>query len=170
MKTSIYIFFSLIFFSLNAQDLNRKIIDEKTGKEMLIGVCTKAAFKQTPFNDWFDSEYERYQPEESVFSQTKKYLGDAIKIKVVLGTWCKDTHEQLPRFFKAMDYIGYSPNTIELIAVNRNKEAENINIKQYNIKKIPTFIFYKDGKELGRIVEKPSTTIEKEIFKILKKQ
>ncbi len=171
MKTIInLLFFILIVFSLNAQDINNKIIDEKTGKEMLVGVCNKLALKQPPYNSWFETEYEHYEPNESVLTETKKYINENIKIVVIFGTWCGDTHEQLPRFYKTMDYIGYQPNTIELIAVDRNKEANNINIKTYKIEKIPTFIFYKNGKEIGRIIEKPSNSIENDILKILKKQ
>ncbi len=169
MKSSLTFILSLVVFSLYSQEVNRKIIDDKTGEEMLIGTCTKISLKQKPFSTWFETEYERYQLKELDLSKAKQYINDKLKIVVVFGTWCSDTHEQLPRFYKVMDYIGYLPNTIELLAVNRNKEADHVNINTYKLDKIPTFIFYKNGKEIGRIVEKPTSTIENEVFKILKK-
>ena len=36
-----------------------------------------------------------------------------------------------------------------------------------NITHVPTFIFYRDGLELGRIVEYPNRTIEKDMVEIL---
>jgi hypothetical protein len=36
-----------------------------------------------------------------------------------------------------------------------------------NIFKVPTFIFYKDGKEIGRYVEYARVSLEKDILKIV---
>ena len=36
-----------------------------------------------------------------------------------------------------------------------------------NIEKVPTFIFYKNGIEIGRIIESPEKSIEKDFLKIL---
>ena len=38
---------------------------------------------------------------------------------------------------------------------------------KYNIINVPTFIFYRDGKEINRIVELTIESIEKDILKIL---
>jgi hypothetical protein len=35
------------------------------------------------------------------------------------------------------------------------------------VSNIPTFIFFKDGKELGRIIEKPVVTLEDDLAKLL---
>ena len=39
-----------------------------------------------------------------------------------------------------------------------------------NIEKIPTFIFFKHGQELGRIIEKPKVSLEHDMLEILKRE
>jgi len=39
--------------------------------------------------------------------------------------------------------------------------------KDLNITNIPTFIFYKNGKEMHRIVESPMESLEKDMLKII---
>ncbi len=153
-----------------SQTVNQRIYDNKSGKEILLGKCTKQGLKLSPFNEWFDKGYESYELQWDVLSNSKKYLNENLKIVVIFGTWCDDTQEQLPRFMKVMDNIGYTPDMLELIAVDRTKSAGTIDISSYNVKQIPTFIFFKNGKELGRIIESPRSTMEKEIISILKKQ
>jgi thioredoxin-related protein len=54
-----------------------------------------------------------------------------------------------------------------MIVLNRAKETPNNLQEGYNITNVPTFIFYKKGKEIGRFVEFPRETLEKGILKIV---
>jgi hypothetical protein len=58
---------------------------------------------------------------------------------------------------------------IDIIAVDRKKQASDVDMTPYSIEKVPTFIFYKNGKEVGRIIETPHTTLENDMQLILKK-
>lgn len=168
MKNLLLFLVMSIFVEANAQEWNHRKFDEKKQQEILIGKCNKQAFMQDPFKQWFVTEYERYHPNNEILLHAKKYINEQLKIVVIFGSWCSDTQEQLPRFMKVLDYIGYTPDMLELIAVDGNKNSETIDISQYKIEKIPTFIFYKKGKEIGRIVETPTQSFEKDIVKILK--
>ena len=57
-----------------------------------------------------------------------------------------------------------------MIAVDKNKKAGNINIKKYNIEKIPTIILYRNGKEIGRIVERFTNRPEADLLNIVKQK
>ncbi len=157
------------FIRANAQEWNHRTFDEKKQQEILIGKCNKQAFMQEPFNQWFVPEYEQYRPNNEMLIQAKKYINEQLKIVAIFGSWCSDSQEQLPRFMKVMDYMGYTPDMLELIAVDGNKNCEMMDISQYKIEKVPTFIFYKKGKEIGRIVETPSETFERDMIKFFKK-
>ena len=53
--------FSLISF---AQDYNTIITDDESEKPMLIGYCTREAFDDTSFSDWWNEEYDIYEVDD----------------------------------------------------------------------------------------------------------
>jgi len=90
-----------------------------------------------------------------------------VKITLVLGTWCSDSRREVPWFYKILESLEYDLDNMKVICVNTAKTAEGIDVDQLDIQKVPTFIFYKEGVELGRIIETPQTSLEKDMAKIL---
>lgn len=174
MKSLIKILFTLIFLfqffsNLDAQDKTSStfkiITDEKSGKPMLVGLCTRENLtKDTSFSWWFEAEYDYYTPEDSVM---KLINLDSIKIVCVMGTWCSDSRREVPRFFKILDNLKFNEKNLFLYCVDRKKQAEGFDIDQFVIERVPTFIFYKNDSEIGRIIETPEETLERDILKIL---
>lgn len=163
-----YIILFIIVFSAiiiaNAQE-KKYVIDEKSGKTMLIGSCSKEDFTQDSlFNWWFYSEYGEYEPNDSVMNLIKL---DSIKIVCVMGTWCSDSRREVPRFIKILDLLNYDLNNLEIFCVDRKKKAEGYDIGQFVIERVPTFILYKNNSEIGRIIETPEETLEKDLLKII---
>ncbi len=68
-----------------------------------------------------------------------------------MGTWCSDSRREVPRFYKIMDEVGFAD--FDMITVNRAKQANGLE-KGYNLNYVPTFILFKNGKEIGRFVER----------------
>lgn len=161
--------FLTVSISIFSQSYNKKTIDEKTGDEILIGYCTRQALNLSPFNEWFISEYNSYQVNINIIKQISSLLSESIQIVIIFGTWCGDSKEQLPRFFKIIDALNIPMDKIEMIAVDRKKLSSNVDLSVYNLHKIPTFIIFKDKKEIGRIIETPTTTLENDLLNILKK-
>ena len=54
-----------------------------------------------------------------------------------------------------------------MITENRSKKTPNNLQHGFNIKRVPTFIFYKKGKEIGRYVEYARESLEKDLLKIV---
>jgi len=132
----------------------------------LMGIITKEDFKQQPFNQWFDENYNYYSLNESVVEELKKHINE-ITIKAFLGTWCGDSQIEVPVFIKLLDTLNFDYNNLMMIAVDRdNKTPENLQ-EGLNIIRVPTFIFYKNEIEIGRYVEFPRETLEKDILKIV---
>ena len=52
--------------------------------------------------------------------------------------------------------------------VDEKKESNALNISVLQVTNVPTFIFFKDGKEQGRIIEKPKNTLEEDIANLLR--
>jgi thiol-disulfide isomerase/thioredoxin len=90
-----------------------------------------------------------------------------IKITLVMATWCGDSRDWVPRFYKIMDQLGFKYKNLTLICVDREKKATGTNVEDLNIELVPTFIFYRKKMEIGRIIEVPVDLLEKDILKIL---
>lgn len=172
MKKTSLIFLFLLPFLLNAQTLNQKAFDEKRSNEMLVGYCNREGFKmiRSNFDSVYQSEYSLYKPDQATLDQISGKITKKIKIKVVMGTWCGDSKDWVPRFYKVMDKIGFDESRITLICVDHTKRAPIKELSKLKIDKVPTFIIYRKRHEMGRIVETPSDLIEKDILKILTHQ
>jgi hypothetical protein len=156
-----------ISFASFAQDTNKVIIDENSSEPMLIGYCTREAFKDTNFSAWFNSGYKDYKVDSSVLAELNSRLND-VSITIITGTWCSDSRVELPAFFKIIDYLRYPEEKLTMIAVNEEKEIPGSSIlDKYNLELVPSFIFYRNGSELGRIQEMPEESLEKDMVRIV---
>jgi thiol-disulfide isomerase/thioredoxin len=89
------------------------------------------------------------------------------KIKGFMGTWCGDSKRETPRLYKILEEAGFDQKNLELITVNRSKKTPDNLQEGLDIIKVPTFIFYKNNKEVGRFVERVRESLEKDMLKIV---
>ncbi len=161
----------LILQSCESQKVvvNREVETKNDGK-MLLGTQTKNQLLKEPFSDWYVKEHDEYAIDKSTVAELKKGKLNSYHITVVLGTWCEDSHREVPRLMKILETLKYPEQKLTLIAVNRKKEAPNGEEGIYNIQKVPTIIVKRYGKEVGRIIESPkSGWLEKDLLEIIKK-
>jgi thiol-disulfide isomerase/thioredoxin len=152
---------------LFSQDKNR-IIEDQNSEPMLIGYCTREIFYNSVFSTWFNPEYESYKPDSSTIELLKKSM-DSVDITLVMGSWCSDSRQYVPDFYKILDETNYPSDKVTIIAVDEDKKTEGDELDDLDIEFIPTFIFYRVGSELGRIVETPEKSIEEDILGIVPK-
>lgn len=164
MKT--LFFFLIITWAIYAQQSYQILIDEKTGKQMIVGECTRDAFLDTAFAGWYNQNYKTYEPDEDFISQIEKEL-NGIRITIVMATWCGDTKREVPRFLKILDLIDFPEECYTLLCVDRKRKGLKDEVDELDIQLVPTFIFYKDGEEIGRIIETPQLTLEEDFYKII---
>ena len=150
------------------QEIKNIVIDERSDKPMLIGVCTREALTDSNFGWWYNSGYENYEVDENIYELDSAKL-ENISITIVLGTWCSDSRREVPAFFKILDALNFPAEKISLLAVDRNKQLPGNEIDDLEIEFVPTFIIYREGEEIGRIVEAPQETLEIDLFAIIKK-
>ncbi len=151
-----------------AQDKNKLVTDEKSGKPMLLGICDRSAFADSNFSWWFNSEYDNYTPDSVTVMKLSKQINE-VNITIVMGTWCSDSRREVPRFFKILDKAGYNQQYLTLICVDRKKTTPTGEVDKLNIKFVPTFIIYEDTEEINRIIETPKETLEKDLALIVVK-
>ncbi|MDO4764068.1 MAG: thioredoxin family protein [Flavobacteriaceae bacterium] len=149
---------------------NRVVDTEKYGK-MLLGRQTISQFSKEPFSEWYSEEYMEYEFDPQVIKALQKNRINSYEILVFLGSWCGDTHRELPRLIKILDAVKYPQQKLQLIALNRKMEAPSGEDMHQGIKRVPTIIVKRFGKEYGRIVETPqSGSIEQDLLDIIKKK
>ncbi len=166
MKLVVWILLMLVSMTAVAQDKNKVVVDEKRNSEILIGYCDRQGLNNAVFREYFKKEYENYALDTKTVEQILKLRKD-LEIVLVMGSWCHDSKVQVPRFYKILDEAKIKDSKVMLIAVDSNKTAGDVDIASMNILRVPTFIFYKNGNEIGRIVESPNATLEKDMLLIL---
>jgi hypothetical protein len=153
-----------------AQDINKRMQNNGTNEEILIGLCNRLGLQSGTSAQWFGEEYSYYNYliERTVLDSIKS-IADSFQITIVMGTWCDDSREQIPRFYCILDYLKFNSKNLTLYCVDRNKKTMTNETDGLEILKVPTIIFYNKGIEIGRIVETPQKSLEKDMIQIMRR-
>lgn len=139
--------------------------DEKKNAPMLVGTVTRSLLTEDTFGEWFNKNYNIHKLDQKTLEKVNKDFTN-LNITIVLGTWCGDSREFVPPFLKILDTLSFPESNLKLICVDRQRQGIADEVKDLDIKLVPTFIFYRDGKEIGRIIESPKQGLEKDFLKI----
>ncbi|MDA9130466.1 thioredoxin family protein [Gammaproteobacteria bacterium] len=123
-------------------------------------ISINALFKN---HEGFQDNFEEYQPGNLL----DPLLLRDIEIYVLFGTWCHDSQREVPRLLGLLNALDIQENYIHLIGLNLLKNEPQGRGKYFQIKKTPTFIFLRNQKEIGRIVEMPVISLEADLLNIL---
>jgi thiol-disulfide isomerase/thioredoxin len=164
MKKLLLLVFIVSAFSCSSKKSAVNATEDAAGN--LVGIASKESFQVKPYNSWFQPNYQHYSLNTEVIDKLKPLI-NKVTIKAFMGTWCGDSQEQIPVFYKILDAADFNYKNLQLVTVNRGKTTPDNLQEGYNIFRVPTFIFYKEGKEIGRFVEYPRETVEKDILKIV---
>lgn len=163
MKFILVLLFSIILTSCNAQ---QEITAAKNKSGDLVGYANKESFNASPYKSWFTQKLNAYTPDEATITLLKPAL-KGVTIKGFMGTWCGDSRRETPHFYKVLELTGFNLKKLQLITVNRSKKTPDNLQEGLDIKRVPTFIFYREGKEIGRYVEYARESLEKDMLKIV---
>jgi len=181
MKSYFIIFIFSIFttFScsvsknVSSSILMNQLSKDFQGNDMLMGKCTRSALLQAPFSNWFKPNYDSYVVDSFTCNFIKPLLAGK-SVTIFMGTWCGDSKREVPRVLKMLDCCGFSEKNITLVMVS-NKDTLYKKSPQHeeagrNIVRVPTIISEQKGTEVGRIVEFPKMSLEKDMLSILRKE
>ncbi len=133
---------------------------------MLLGKADRSGLQMNAFNDWFRPGYDDYTPNTKAIEKLRPLIKD-IKITLFMGTWCEDSHRDVPHLYKILDELNFDESHLQVYAVSEEKDTPQKYEDGKNIVQVPTIIFKKNGKELGRIVEYSIYTVEQDMLDIL---
>lgn len=158
---------AFISFNLSAQNQTKE--DSRIEREILFGSITKDAFKMDVCKKWFTPEYESYKLDGDLVKQLKNQNFNNITIDIVLGSWCHDSHREVPRMIKILEKINFPFAKLEMNALDTNKTSPDYDAQANNVEYVPTIIVYKNKKEIGRIIESSKTSLENDLLIIISK-
>lgn len=145
---------------------NRIVFDEAANQQIVYGFATIEVFSNPLFNDWYFNEYEDYTPNREILDSLKSQLY-CYTIQIVMGTWCGDSRREVPRFIKLLNAMDFPIEQLTIIGVNREKCCPEAGVNEGYVDYVPTFIIYRDDREVGRIIEHPINSLEEDLFSIL---
>lgn len=147
-------------------------VDEKSGDTHLIGITPRSDLEKPPYKKWYDEKFSAY----NVALDKLSYVGEDdlenIEVQIFMGTWCGDSKKAVPEMYKVLDNLDIPSENISLVNVSaedgKYKQSPTHEEKNLNVHRVPTFLFYRHGEEIGRIVETPATSLEIDLVQILK--
>jgi len=162
-KVSLLVLLSILISSSTILAQSIYSIDDEIH---LWGSISIENLKTKPYSQWYYESQKEYTPkmQKELFSNLQD-----VNVKIFLGTWCGDTKNYLPKFIETWQSAGLPSENLELIALRNGekyKQGPNQEERPYNIHRVPTFVFERDGIEIGRIVEHPVTDLETDIAQI----
>lgn len=136
----------------------------------VLGYFNRNRLMIPPHSEWFQKGYDEYNFNTAAVNSLTDLPKDGITIKIVLGTWCPDSRRETPRFLRIIDLWQFPEDKITFIGVDNSKLSPVGEYESLDIQRVPTFIFYKNNVEVGRIIENPVTSLEQDIVNILTKE
>jgi thiol-disulfide isomerase/thioredoxin len=168
MKITFTLLLLVIALQMNAQRTYETITDNDKVSKIFKGLISKEVLQYESSFKWFENNSKNYQPNAAAVAALKEN-GHKITILAFGGTWCEDTQNILPKFFKLITEAGFLQSQLTLYGVDRPKKTTGTIAEDNGITNVPTFIILQNGKELGRVVEYGKTgQWDKEIGEIVK--
>jgi thiol-disulfide isomerase/thioredoxin len=98
-----------------------------------------------------------------------KANADGVTVLVIVATWCPDSKREIPRFLAIMDAEGMRESQVTMVGVDRTKKDAGGLTDTWGVTRVPTFVFLRNGQEVGRVVERTpaGATLEGEIARVL---
>ena len=159
--------------NLISTPVQNTIVKTENGTEVLLGHCSRSCLRQRPFNEWFDKNYAEYKVDETQLPELKKLLKNK-NIAIFMGTWCGDSRREVPRILKVLDAAGVKEKQTNIVMlsseVGKYKQSPQHEEKDKNIFRVATIIISEGKKEIGRIIEFPKESLEKDLLRILKQE
>lgn len=136
----------------------------------LLGNFTRRMMTTPPHSEWFHKGYDSYNVDEAIVNKLTEGSKEGLSIKIVMGSWCPDSRREVPRFMKIIDYWKFPQEKLTFIGVDDSKFSPVAGYESLDIVRVPTFIFYRNNVEAGRIIEVPLTSLEQDMVNILEKE
>lgn len=156
----------LFAMNTNAQPQYKQIRDKDTKDLIFVGQIGFYDLEHEPEFKWFNKGYADYEADKEVIKYLQQHL-NSYDIVTVIGTWCEDSHDMIPKLYKVLKQADYDMNVHQMYALDLAKKGQYKEEEKYSIESVPTIILYKNGEEAGRIVETVMESVELDLKEII---
>lgn len=163
----VFLLCTLLILALPRVKAQDDYINFSKPETWLMGYFDQDILLEEPHSKWFNAGFDDYSIDSDAFMKLTEIDIQDIEVLIVLGTWCPDSRREVPRFLKIAQLIGINDESLSMLGTDNYKRAPIDNYDDLNIERVPTFIFYRNKKELGRIIEYPRSSLEKDMLEIL---
>lgn len=166
MKKLLFTVAVLMSLTASAQSDFDESKDPKTGQRVYNGQFTFENLLEEKSFTWMKKGFSSYKPDTNAIKYLKAHLKD-YRMIIMIGTWCDDSHDMIPKLYKVLTLTGYPMDNYSMYGTDRDKQERSLQNRFYNIKDVPTIILYRGNYEKGRIIETVKTSIEGDLMKII---
>ncbi len=167
MKQALLLFSFFISTTAMAQTAKYDTLrDSKNGMLVMKGTLTAGSLLNEPSYTWMQSSLEDFNPNLAVVERLRNTIKD-YKLVLFLGTWCSDSHELVPKFLRLLDICHFPQGQLTIYGADRDKETGTGLEKKYKVSLLPTIIVLQNNKEVGRITETVSRSVEDDLLDII---
>ncbi|HEU4551437.1 MAG TPA: hypothetical protein VFS25_01320 [Chitinophaga sp.] len=138
----------------------------QSGGKVLKGRLDLKALTSDTAYAWFYTGVNKYEPNESMLNYIKSNR-DKFNVVAIIGTWDAKSRDLFPKLYKIMVLAG-SPET-QMLIFGADEKLDTGAPQEYKLKRVPTFIIQKEGKEIGRISGDVNESVEADLSRILLK-
>jgi len=159
-KTLKLIIISFIIISCSS---SYSVHKNEEGEVMVVGSLSWEQWQKSA--EWKSYSAKDYVPVPEVIQEiSDAYQPEHHRFILFGGSWCGDSEDGMPVIYEILRLAGINSEAVTLYGVDRDKKEPSGTATNMNIKKVPTLIILKDGKETGRIVESPTKSWEADLF------
>ena len=112
----------LFVMDTNAQPRYEQIRDKDTKALVFKGQLGFEDLIKEPEFKWFNKGVDAYEPDEATIAYLRQHL-KGYEIVTLIGTWCEDSHELVPKLYKVLKMANYTMKLHTLYALDLNKKG-----------------------------------------------
>jgi thiol-disulfide isomerase/thioredoxin len=130
----------------------------------LTGLSSRAKLESHP--GWEHLRGQGYHPDPAAVATIRGHATD-LQVMVFVGTWCPDSKRHVPRLLKLLDLAGVTETQLIIYGLDHAGMESDERARTWQVRYVPTFVFLRKGRELGRVVESPTGTLEGDVAAIV---
>ena len=139
----------------------------------VLGTMTIAEALASDDGFWLEEGRAAYTPQAEVVADLTTALGDVDSVVVFYGSWCGDSRREVPKMLATLRAADFPEGRVVLVGVG-DASDDRVGYKQSPdgategeaIYRVPTAIFRSGERELGRLLEKPKLSVERDFLAI----